>query len=306
MVRACRPALTKRLIQDNLNAQDSNRRIWVSLGANAFIRKPTEPDIFVQMLCEVFEKAESHTLAPAKAAPLEPSLYLTEYNKRVVAKLEDKVAELKMEITGRKKVEEALKQSFEKLQRVFKQAIGTLASAVEKRDSYTTGHQQRVARLSWAIAKEISLPEEQIEGIHMAAIIHDVGKINVPAEILSKPSRLMETELALIKVHSQAGYEIVKEIEFPWPIAEVILQHHERIDGSGYPQGFSGKDILIEAKILAVADVVEAMSSNRPYRPALGIDKALKEISQNRGILYDPKVVDACLKLFREKRFTFE
>jgi HD-GYP domain-containing protein (c-di-GMP phosphodiesterase class II) len=146
----------------------------------------------------------------------------------------------------------------------------------------------------------------QIDGIAVAGNLHDIGKINVPSEILSKPGKLSDLEFAIIKTHSQAGYEIVKDIEFPWPVAEVLLQHHERLNGSGYPRGLAGKDILVESRIMAVADVVEAMASHRPYRPALGIDAALEEISQNKGTLYDPKAVDACLKLFREKDFKFE
>jgi HD-GYP domain-containing protein (c-di-GMP phosphodiesterase class II) len=153
----------------------------------------------------------------------------------------------------------------------------------------------------------MGLPEEQIEGIHMAGLVHDIGKINVPAEILSKPGTLNDLEFGLIKTHSQVGHNILDgTIEFPWPIAQIVLQHHERMDGSGYPVGLSGDEIILEARILGVADVVEAMASHRPYRPARGIDQALVEISQNRGILYDPEVVDACLKLFNEKRFKFE
>jgi HD-GYP domain-containing protein (c-di-GMP phosphodiesterase class II) len=153
----------------------------------------------------------------------------------------------------------------------------------------------------------MGLPEEQIEGIHMAGLVHDIGKINVPAEILSKPGRLNDLEFGLIKAHAQVGYGILDGgIDFPWPVAEIVFQHHERIDGSGYPQGLSGEEILLEARILSVADVVEAMASHRPYRPARGIDAALEEISQNRGILYDPEVVDTCLKLFIEKGFKFE
>jgi len=140
----------------------------------------------------------------------------------------------------------------------------------------------------------------------MAGIIHDIGKISIPAEILSKPGRLNEIEFSLIKGHSKAGYDLLKDVEFPWPIAKIVLQHHERIDGSGYPQGLSGEDILLEARILGVADVVEAMSSHRPYRPALGIDSGLEQISENSGVLYDPEVADACIKVVREKRYEFE
>jgi HD-GYP domain-containing protein (c-di-GMP phosphodiesterase class II) len=151
----------------------------------------------------------------------------------------------------------------------------------------------------------MKLPKDKIEGIRIASLVHDIGKISLPAEILNKPTKLSEMEYGLIKDHSQVGYDVLKSIEFSWPIAQIVLQHHERLDGSGYPQGLKGEDILLEAKIIGVADVVEAMSSHRPYRPAWGIDKALEEISKNKGILYDPKVVDACLKLFKRKEFKF-
>jgi putative nucleotidyltransferase with HDIG domain len=168
------------------------------------------------------------------------------------------------------------------------------------------GRADRVAHLAIAIAKEMGLSKDQIDGIRVAGIIHDIGKIAVPAEILSKPSQLSEYEFEMIKTHPRVGYEILKQIEFPWPVAQIVLQHHERINGSGYPQGLTGKDILLGAKILGVADVVEAMASHRPYRPALGINEALKEISQNKCVLFDPEVVEACLKLFIRKGFDFK
>jgi HD-GYP domain-containing protein (c-di-GMP phosphodiesterase class II) len=152
----------------------------------------------------------------------------------------------------------------------------------------------------------MSLPKDKVEGLYIAGIIHDIGKINIPTEILSKPGRLSEIELSLIKTHPQVGSDILKEMELPGEVSSIVLQHHERMDGSGYPAGLSGENIILEARILSVADVVEAMASHRPYRPALGLDKALEEINKNRGILYDPEVVDACLKLFKEKRFKFE
>jgi putative nucleotidyltransferase with HDIG domain len=160
-----------------------------------------------------------------------------------------------------------------------------------------------VAELACAIAGELSLPEVQIEGIHVAGIIHDIGKINVPAEILSKTGRLSEAEFNIIKTHAQVGKEILEPIDFPWPVAQIVHQHHERLNGTGYPQGLSAEKIILEAKIIAVADVVEAMASHRPYRPALGIEKALEEISSQRGLLYDPQVVDACRELFDKKGY---
>ena len=198
-----------------------------------------------------------------------------------------------------------LEISLEKMQRILNQTVGSLATAVEIRDPYTAGHQRKVADLATAIAKEIGLSKDQIEGISVAGNLHDIGKINVPSEILSKPGKLSEIEFIIIKTHCQAGYEIIKEIEFPWPVADILLQHHERINGSGYPGGLSGEKIMFEARILAVADVIDAMASHRPYRPSLGIDAALEEVSQNKGILYDPVVVDACLKLFMEKDISF-
>jgi PAS domain S-box-containing protein/putative nucleotidyltransferase with HDIG domain len=215
--------------------------------------------------------------------------------------------EMITDVTERKQAEEELQQSLEKLQSTLEGTVNALISAIEMRDPYTAGHQPRVTQLACAMAKEMGLPEEQIEGIRMAGLIHDIGKMTVPAEILSKPGPLTELEYGLIKAHAQVGHDILNgKIDFPWPVAEIVLQHHERMDGSGYPQGLAGEEILLEARILAVADVVEAMASHRPYRPAHGLDKALEEISQNSGVLYDPQVVNACLKLFTEKGFKLE
>jgi PAS domain S-box-containing protein/putative nucleotidyltransferase with HDIG domain len=209
------------------------------------------------------------------------------------------------DITARKLAEDSLKESYKKLQKTLKGIVAALAIAVEMRDPYTAGHQQRVVRLACAIAREMGLAEEQIEGLSVAGVLHDIGKINVPAEILSKPGKLSKIEYEIIKSHAEVSFAILRGIEFPWPVAVAIVQHHERMDGSGYPFGLSGPDIILEARILAVADVVEAMASHRPYRPSLGIEKALGEISRNRGILYDPEAVDVCVRLFTEKGFTF-
>jgi HD-GYP domain-containing protein (c-di-GMP phosphodiesterase class II) len=192
------------------------------------------------------------------------------------------------------------------LQRAMGGIVNAMALTVETRDPYTAGHQRRVTDLARRIAGEMNLFQNQIEGIHMAGNIHDLGKISIPAEILSKPSRLMDIEFNLIKIHPKVGFDILKTIEFTWPVAQIVLQHHERINGSGYPSGLAANDILIEAKILGVADVVEAMASHRPYRPALGINKALDEIMQKRGLLYDSKIVDSCLKLFNDKKYSFD
>jgi len=185
-------------------------------------------------------------------------------------------------------------------------AIDTMSKIIEAKDPYTSGHQHRVCQLAVHLARELGLSEAKIEGIRIASSIHDIGKIGLPTEILSKPSKLTDIEFSLIKGHSQIGYDILKSIDFSYSIAQIVLQHHERLNGSGYPNKLKGDEIFLEAKIIGVADVVEAMSSFRPYRPALGTDKALEEITQNKGILYDPKVVDACLKLFKEKGFKFE
>ncbi len=210
------------------------------------------------------------------------------------------------DITERKRAEEELKNSLDKLHKAMGGIIQAMALTVESKDPYTAGHQQRVSSLARTIAQEMGLSKDQIEAIRMAGVVHDLGKISLPAEILSKPTKLSDVEFSLIKGHSQTSYDILKDIEFPWPIAEIALQHHERMDGSGYPSGLKGDQILIEAQILMVADVVEAIASHRPYRPAQGIEVALDEISKNKGKLYNPAAVDACLRLFREKGYKFK
>jgi HD-GYP domain-containing protein (c-di-GMP phosphodiesterase class II) len=207
------------------------------------------------------------------------------------------------DITERRQAEETLRETLENLRKSIKTTIQVLGTASEARDPYTAGHQRRVADLARAIATEMELPHNKIEGIRMAGAIHDIGKISIPSEILCKPSNLTDLEFSLIKAHTQHSYEIMKDVESPWPLADIVYQHHERMNGSGYPQRLKGENILIEARILAVADVVEAMISYRPYRPSLGLEIALAEIEQNAGNLYDREVVDACLKLFREKGF---
>jgi len=209
------------------------------------------------------------------------------------------------DITERKQAEKELRLNLKKLQKVTEGVIKAMALIVETKDPHTAGHQQRVSRLAKMISKKMGLPEEQIEAIEVAAAIHDIGKISIPAEILSKPGQITDIEFSLIKTHPLVGYNILKAVEFPWPIAQIVYQHHERINSSGYPSGLSEKDILLEARILAVADVVEAMSSHRPYRPALGINTALEEISQNKGLLYDSKVANVCIELFTKEGFNF-
>ena len=210
------------------------------------------------------------------------------------------------DITERKQAEEKLKQTMEKLRKSLVGTIQAISLTVETKDPYTAGHQRRVSNLARVIAQEMGFENDVVDNIRMAGSIHDIGKMSVPAEILSKPTKLSNIEMGLIKVHPESGYNILKDVELPYPIAEIVLQHHERLDGSGYPQGIKGDQILLEAQIISIADVVEAIASNRPYRPAKGIDAALEEIEMNKGILYNTEAVDVCLRLFREKGFCFE
>lgn len=246
--------------------------------------KPTELDI---------------TIGDGSTIVTEMRVMQTEWNgqKAYIASLRD--------ITDRKGMQQQLQLSLDHIKKVMDGTIQAMALAVEMRDPYTSGHQARVAELAQAIAEEIHLPAGDVEGVYMAASIHDIGKIALPAEILSKPVRLTEIERKMIQAHSKVGYEILKGIDFSWPIAQTLLQHHERMDGSGYPHGLGGKEILIEARIVGVSDVVETMASHRPYRPSMGLDKALDEVSSHKGSLYDEQVVNACLKLFNEKGFAF-
>ncbi|MBW1779638.1 MAG: GAF domain-containing protein [Deltaproteobacteria bacterium] len=210
------------------------------------------------------------------------------------------------EIEEREKAEKNLSSSVERLRKTLNGTIHSMALIVERRDPYTAGHQRRVAHLGQAIAEEMGLPKHQIEGIRMSGLIHDIGKMAIPAAILSKPGKLDPEEFALIMKHPWVGYDVLKQVEFPWPIAQIVYQHHEKMNGSGYPQGLSGEGILIEARILCASDVIEAMASHRPYRAALGIQEALKEIEAKKGELYDPQVVEICLTLFRKKAFSIE
>jgi len=243
---------------------------------------------------------ESDYLRRGKAA------VTVEVNSRVIESgHENSILSVVRDVTERKRTEEELRQSSQKIQRAMNGTIISMASLAEVRDPYTAGHQQRVTKLATAIARELGLSEEQIEGIGVAGTLHDIGKISVLSEILSKPGKLRKSEFDLVKDHAEIGYGLLKTIEFSQPIAQIVLQHHERMDGSGYPNGLPGEKILIEARIMAVADVIESMSSHRPYRPAFSIEKALLEIILKRGVLYDPEVVDACVRLFNEKGFAF-
>jgi response regulator RpfG family c-di-GMP phosphodiesterase len=254
----------------------------LKLGAWDYLTKPIE-DLAV--------------LEHAVTQALEKARLITE-NKRYQLHLEEEVSQRTAELERR---EQELKMTLISI-------VDVVASMVEKRDPYTAGHERRVASLTLAIARELELDEQRYEGLGLAATIHDLGKVAIPSEILSKPGKLTNIEYQLIQTHAQIGYDILTKgtAEFPWPIKTIVHQHHERINGSGYPLGLSGQDLLLESRILAVADVVEAMASHRPYRPALGIEIALREITEYRGIRYDSEVVTACLALFANKRFALD
>jgi len=257
----------------------------LELGAYGYVMKPFDKN---DVLISVANALERRRLA----------LLSQEYEHT----LEKEIVERTREVREREK---ELALSLEKLERAFGQITDALSNVVEKRDPYTAGHQRHVANLACAIAGEMDASAEEIQGIRVAGILHDIGKMNVPGEMLVKPGRVTEVEFAVIKTHAEAGYDILKDIEFPWPVAAIAREHHERMDGSGYPLGLKERDILLESRIIAVADVVEAMSAHRPYRPALGMDKAVEEIRKNRGILYDNRVVDACIRVL-ERGFKFE
>jgi len=220
-------------------------------------------------------------------------------------KMREKVAGLEEVKLEYNQVDKKLKQTYKKLQKFIEGTAYIIMKVVETRDPYSIGHQQKVSKLATPIAREMKLSQNKIEGTRIASLVHDIGKVNLPTEIISKPNKLIDVEFNLIKNYPKVGYDILKKVDFPWPIAEIVLQHQEKIDGSGYPRGLKGDEICIEAKILGVANVVEAMSSYKSYRPALSIDEALAEISKNKNILFDPEVVDTCIKLFKEKEFKF-
>ena len=251
----------------------------VRAGASDYLAKPVSQ---VAILAAVRRAAQAKRM-------LDENRRLQEENRRYQDDLEQMVARRTSELN------EALEGT-----------IHAMSLVVESRDPYTAGHQQRVAELARAIAGKMGLTGEVIQTVYFAGVIHDLGKLSVPAEILSRPSKLTAAEFELIKVHPVSGYEILKTVAFPWPIAEAVLQHHERLDGSGYPRGLSGDEVLPVARILSVADVVEAMASHRPYRPARGLEAALAEVTGKRGELYAPDVVDACVRLFREEGYEFE
>jgi HD-GYP domain-containing protein (c-di-GMP phosphodiesterase class II) len=216
------------------------------------------------------------------------------------------IVKIYKDVTERKQAEEQLRQNMMQMRKNLDTTIKAIARTVETKDAYTAGHQRRTTEIARAVAFSMGLSKQLIDGIRMAGVMHDLGKISVPAEILSKPGQISEFEFSLIKQHPQAGYDILKGIDFKWPVADIVLQHHERLNGSGYPYNLQGDQILLEARVIGVADVIEAMASHRPYRPSLGIDDAFEEITMNRGTLYDPDVVDATIDLFTKKGYQIQ
>jgi HD-GYP domain-containing protein (c-di-GMP phosphodiesterase class II) len=264
-----------------------------------FLQKPFHPQEIVQFASALSAKWRAERQVQSLNCNLEGLV------RRRTEELLASNERLRCEVENREQVQQELLASLERLKRVMGGTVLAIAMTVEKRDPYTSGHQRRVAELARAIGREMGLCADRLEGLAIAASIHDIGKISLPAEILSKPSRLNALEMSLIQGHAQAGFDILQSVEFPWPVARIVLQHHERLNGSGYPQGLSGEGILQEARIMGVADVVETMSSHRPYRPAMGLDKAMEEISRQKGTLYDPEAVEACVALIGQKRFEF-
>jgi PAS domain S-box-containing protein len=278
----------------------------LSMPFTGFIH-PDDRDMVIDRHYRRVKEEASPSIYPLRIIHRDGSVRWVELN-TVLINWQGKPATLNFlnDITERKQAEEKLRESLEQLRRAVETTIQVLVMAVEMKDPYTASHQRRMTDLARTMATEMGLPPEKIEGLRIAGVIHDIGKIILPTEILSKPTKLSDIEFSMIKEHVRLGYDILKDVESPWPLAEIVLQHHERMDGSGYPRGLKGEEILIEARILAVADVVEAMASHRPYRPALGIGAALAEIEKNRGLLYDSHVVDTCLRVFREKGYQIE
>lgn len=266
----------------------------IRMGAWDFITKPIyDPAILEHTVRREVERA--HII-----------LELKKYQEGLEEEIIRQTNELHKELKERRSAQEASKKSLNDLQKVMDGTIQAFGRVGEVKDPYTAGHQKRVSKLACAIARILKMSKEQVKGIDVAASLHDIGKIYIPSEILNKPGSLTSIERSLIETHPSIGHEILHAVPFPWPVAEVILQHHERLDGSGYPFGINGQDICMEAKIISVADVVEAMSTHRPYRQALGMEEALKEIKQGSDVLYDPNVVAICTRLIREEKFKFE
>lgn len=277
--------------------EPDDERFALNLGADLFLVKPMEPAELVGQIESLMKLA-----ARADFAPHEPEVdeqeMLKEYNARLVNKLERQLEESR-------RTNEELERTATRLREMVDGAVTAIAKIVEARDPYTSGHQERVSALAAAIGGELGLVHDEVEGIRIAGLIHDIGKVYVPAEILAKPRRLTDVEFSIVKLHPQVAYDVLAPIDFPWPIADYIIQHHERLDGSGYPNGLRDGETMRGSKILAVADVVEAMSSHRPYKVASGIDAALDEINRHASVLYDAEAVAACVKVFNERGFVF-
>jgi len=273
------------------NFTDSaERNFALGLGANRYIEKPVDPRVLLREVQSLVERQES------PSAPDTGLDFWERHRSIVLGKLQQKVTELEI-------ANGELRASENRLRQAMMATVQTIDRIVEYRDPYTSGHQHRVGHLASAIGREIGLDDHRVQGLLFGGYVHDVGKIFAPAEILTRPGRLNDMEFAIVRAHSRIGHDILQGVDFPWPVAQMALQHHERMDGSGYPDGLGGEQILLEARVIAVADVVEAMATHRPYRPSLGIDAALGEILSGRGTRYDADVADACVRLFREQDY---
>ncbi len=282
--------------------EPAHEKLAIALGATAFISKPMEPDHLLQVIDNVMDPTKTPVAAQW---PTDDFTLLREHRDVVVEKLAAEVKDLEEEVAKRVAAEAALEENRAFLRTSLIGTVVAFSRTVGVRDPFTAGHQQRVSQLAREIAQQMGLMPEQIDGLRMGTMVHDVGKIYLPAEILNKPGKLSVMEYELVKTHCQVGYDIIKDVVFAWPIADIVYQHHERMDGSGYPQGLKGEAICLEARIVCVADVVEAMISHRPYRPALPLDEALAEIQRGSGSVYDRRIVAACLKVFEKGMFQF-
>ncbi|NMC90922.1 MAG: response regulator [Smithella sp.] len=262
-------------------------------GIHRYLTKPWSREDFLHTIRQMLGKADlMRENRRLDELVKKQNAELLDLNKGLEEKVRQKTRHLNQSL-------EELRSSLEKIRMILGGTVLAMSRIVESRDPYTAGHEQQVARIACVISEKLLLPVDRVEAIRIAGQLHDIGKIAVPSEILTKPGRLSPLEMEMVKTHCRNAYDILKAIEFPYPVAKIILQHHERMDGSGYPQGLKGEDILLEARIIACADVIEAISSHRPYRPAMDIDTAMKEITDHRGILYDANVVDACLDIYR-------
>ncbi len=280
--------------------QPEHEQLAIALGASAFIRKPQEPDHFLQAIENLLSPSQSTESSQNDALTL---AYV--HTDILVSKLTKTIQKLRAEVGRRSAIESSLLESEQALRTSLIGTVVAFSRTVGVRDPFTAGHQKRVSQLAREIAQQLQLPPKQVDGLRMGAMIHDIGKIYLPAEILNKPSRLNSMEYELVKTHCQVGYDILKDVVFPWPIADIAFQHHERMNGSGYPQGLKGEAICLEARIIGVADVMEAMMSHRPYRPALAREQALAEIRRGSGSDYDGQVVEACENVFQDGSFQF-